>query len=355
MIAANEKAFATARWWSARRDADQRRLRPVLKPAKSHELRTGRADGATVARAITAEDLLLAYRFVHDVTAGQGLVEPSPRGLRMNHYQAVPEMAVFLVRAGADVLAVQGAIPDSTDLGLPSDRPFFIEIDQRRRDGRFLCEATMPACSVMFQKSIMPDELMRCSVAYANMIGCDELVTAVEPWQANQYAGMGFKTISPVREFSSDVPFPAVLMGLDLDALRNPAGLSCRCKGPELAGLRGHFVSDNPYRRHVTQWAVLADEAFDDPDFLQEMFVLRSDVLADCDDAQLAAIRRRWGKRAFDAIWPVEVMPIRRASFGQKPATQRPAQFPDESPVQSSNDAVRAGQYGGRSAVGAGV
>lgn len=287
---------------------------PVVAPrsVESHELRGGKADGALITRAIRTEELLRAYRFRHGMLAEQGLIEPGPRELQVTRYDAVPEMAVFLAKAGREVVAVQGAITDSEDLGLPAGGPFFIEIDGLRHRGRSVCEATQLAISTVFRRSELPGELIRCCVANAVAMGCNHLVTAVEPWQARQYERMGFERISPVRVLSSEAPFPALLMGLELDALDRPFAPPDE-GGPVRAGsLRDYYLTHNPYERHVARWALLAGEAFHDSNFLSELLVSRTDLLSRCPHDDAGAVRRRWGDRVFEdrvavassATWP---------------------------------------------------
>lgn len=278
--------------------------RPVHEAVEAHQLRGGKVDGALIRRAVWAEDLLHAYRFLHDALADQGFIEPSPDGLRITCHDAVVEKAVFVVKALPDIIAVQGALTDSEDLGLPSDRAFFPEIDSLRRAGRLLCEATRPEVIVAFQKSILAAELTRCCAAYAISMGCDELVIAVQPWEARGYISMGFQQIGPVRTFSSEVPFPAVLMGLRLDespgqaARSGHAGNAGLCEG---GCPQDRFLHENPYRRYVPQWGVLAEKAFADPAFLREVFV-RGGLLARCSDEERETIRGRWKAKLFDRV-----------------------------------------------------
>jgi len=230
-------------------------------------------------------------------------MEPSPHGLRIRRYEAVPEMAAFLAKAGRDVLAVQCAIVDHQDIGLPSDGPFYIEIDALRQDGRHVCEVVQPAISAVFQKSLIFRELMRCCVSYAVSMGCDELIAPAEPSKASQYVQMGFRQLGPVRVFSSEMPFPAVLMGMELDDLAAwPADRNTDGELPETVSPQEYYLENNPYHRYMTQWAILADEAFGDPEFLRELFVWKTDFLSRCTSEELAAIRTRWGSKIFDEV-----------------------------------------------------
>ena len=277
--------------------------RPIpAQPAHAHELRGGSADGVLITRAIRAEELLQAYRFAHDADVDHGMIETARRGPRLTRFQAVPETAAFVAKAGQEVIAVQAAVADSEDMGLPSDGPFFVEINALRRQGRAICEAARPAISIPFQRSIVPGELIRCCVAYAAELGCNGLIAPAAPWQARQYREMGFRRTGPVRVFSREMPFPAILMAMNLDELARPAGRLGEARLPAI-WLRDRYLKDNPYRRHVGQWSDLAERAFDDPAFLWKLFVLGTDLLSRCTCGELAAIRRRWGAGLFDSVW----------------------------------------------------
>ena len=296
MIAMNENTTLAAMPPGALERTVRERPRPgQTVSVRTRELKGGKTDGAVIARALSADDLLDAHRFLHRMQAAQGLIEPLPQAARIGRHQAVAEMGVFSARAGAEILAVQGAIPDSEDVGLPSDEPFFIEIDALRSSGRRLCEATKVEVSVPFLKSVLPAEVMRCCVAYAEAMACDELVTAVEPWQVRYYQPMGFEQLSSVRTFSREMPFPALLMGLKLDELDSATDVGCRWPIKELSR-KDYYHTKNPYRQYVDQWSSLAGEAFESPEFLEAVFATETRFLAQCSEEDLEVICGRWGE-----------------------------------------------------------
>ncbi|KPK49027.1 MAG: hypothetical protein AMK72_05570, partial [Planctomycetes bacterium SM23_25] len=89
-----------------------------------------------VRRAIVRDDLARAYRLVHDVFVDKGYIDPGPNGIRIRLFEALPEMATFVAEVDRRIVAVMSIVPDSEDLGLPSDKAFSQELDGLRSAGR---------------------------------------------------------------------------------------------------------------------------------------------------------------------------------------------------------------------------
>ena len=59
-----------------------------------------------------------------------------------------------------------------------------------------------------------------------------------------------------------------------------------------------------PARAPPARWITEGKGAeFCDPEFLKELFVDRTDFLANCDGEQLTVICQRWGEDTFAEVW----------------------------------------------------
>jgi N-acyl amino acid synthase FeeM len=277
---------------------------PGRLPVPAHELQGGKVDGALVARAVWEDQLLEACRYIRNFEVAQGLLEPGSDEPCVGLAEAMPETALFVARAGEEILAAQRVVVEADALELPSDSSFALEIRSLRGRGRRLCEASPPATMVTFQKSDLLSELLRCSVAHCISMSCTDLIVAVEPWDAESYSQLGFQRVGKERMRSSHSPFPAVLMVLRVDSLTGAAAPSGSAAAQSAASLRDLYLGRNPYQRCVAVWSDLAEGAFDDAVFLREVFARHGGLPSRCDAAQLASIRRRWGARLFDQVFP---------------------------------------------------
>lgn len=272
-------------------------------PPEAYELTGGKVDGAAIARAVGAIEIAGGHQFLHDWLVVQGFIEAGVAGLHLNLWDAMPESGLFLAWGGADLVAAQTAIPEGQDSSsFPSAGPFSIEIGNLRRRGGRLCELGMSAVTPAFQKSTLPAEMVRCCVAHAIATGCSQLIAAIDPWKAKQYAAWGFDVGRQIRVFSCEMPFPAVLVSLDLEGL--PKTEIEREGFAGCLSLQDYFVDCSPYLRRLERWSVQAGNAFGNAEFLRELFVRRSDLLARCSQDELETIRRAWGRSLFDQAWP---------------------------------------------------
>jgi hypothetical protein len=289
-------------------------------PSDAYELLGGKVDGAAIARAVSAIEIAGGHRFLHDWLVLQGLIEAGSERLHLNLWDAMPESGLFLAWAGSELVAVQTATPEGQDNDLPSAGQFFIEFGGLRRRGSRLCELGMSAVTQAFQKSALPAEMIRCCVAHAIAAGCSHVVAAVDPWKARQYTAWGFTVARTVRVFSSEMPFPAVLVSLDLDAFPKAGlaeGVSASC-----LSLQDYYTDCSPYRRRVERWSVQAGDRFGNAEFLRELFVRQSGLLAQCSQDELATIRQAWGRSLFDQAWTGPAVPAWRFGMPQSEFTR---------------------------------
>ena len=179
----------------------------------------GDAGGAQAVRATSVEDLLTAYRLVHDAFVEKGYIHRQASGLRMRTFEALPTTATFVAKADGKVVGVQSLAMDDPQLGLPSDQAFQADLDALRGKGRVLCEATNEAVDPDWRRTSVPTELMRCCFAHALAKGCTDLITTVSPGHVRFYELLGFEQVSEVRSYSAKIEDPVAVVRFDLSAL----------------------------------------------------------------------------------------------------------------------------------------
>ena len=255
--------------------------------------------GCTILRACTADDLRQAYRLVHDVFLGEGFINPDPSHMRVRIFETNPETATFVAKVGDRVVGVLSVIGDSPDIGLPSDAAFKPELDELRRSGRRLCEATNQAVAEDYRKSAVPTELMRCAVALFLTEGYDEAIATVSPNHTAFYDLLGFRQVGSQRSYSKTIYDPVIALSMDIDQYRapQPTGLS---RASEFVH---QFLADgNHFLSCVGAWADEARREFLNPDLLKQLFVTERNFLARFAQDELESLKRRWGLETFAAV-----------------------------------------------------
>jgi len=279
--------------------------------------------GVTIERATGLEDLRDAYHLVHEIFVDEGYIRPFPGELRMRAFEALPDTATLVAKADGKIVGVQSLIPDAEYVGIPSDRAFRGEIDALRSEGRRVCEAANEAVAAEYRRSAIPTELMRCCFAHAVSTGCTDVVTAVSPGHAKFYALMGFETISPVRSFSEMLRDPVVVVRFNFDTVRDHVAKAEAQDAEDEAVLVDYYLNSNPYNDRVASWSRTAEEFFEDPQTLRELFDDLSKLLSRCNLNELRAIGQSWGEKTF-----VDVIGQIGSAFCKKPQPQ-PSQVPD--------------------------
>jgi len=275
--------------------------------------------GAEITRACTLEDLRQAYRLVYKTFVANGYIRPNRHGIRVRIFEATDDTATFVAKTAGKVVGVQSVVLDSADLGLPSDMAFGPEIDSLRAKGLRVCEATNEAILPDFRKTAVVTELMRCATAHSFLKNCDAAVTTVSPSHSGFYNLFGFRQLGQIRSYSSDIEDPVALMCLDLHELRRMDPTL----GESQAFMRNFMAFTNPYIHAVKTWEDRARRHFRNPELLRELFLVDSDLLDACTDAQRQALRRRWGDELFAQVvdtgkterrrWTYRYIPVRPA------------------------------------------
>lgn len=259
--------------------------------------------GVSVARATSLEDLTAAYLLRGDGPE-EGHADGDLGGARLVPHDASPETATFVARVGGEVVAAMSVVPDSPDLGLPSDGTFPRELGLLRAMHRWACEITMalPVRGRPGREAI--PELVRACLAQALACGCDGLFVAVPGSLARLFEEvLQFEAWG--RALGADSAQPRVVEGkrMDLRGLRQRLLDADRDLGLD-AFLCDYYFSANPYHHSVRAWLVAAGRVFSDPEALRRLFVERSNLLECCSSREQEAIRGRWGDDLFEAVCP---------------------------------------------------
>jgi hypothetical protein len=273
---------------------DEKRKRRRIRLLK--RILCGDTNGATIRRATSLDDLRAAYGVTHDTFVDQGYIRPDPSGLRLRPFEALPNTATYVAERDGHIVAITTGVVDSELLGLPADGPFKTEIDRLRRQGRQVGEGTNWLALPDARNCGIFAELIRTSVAYGIMIGCDDVIGAVSPGHAGFYESIGWEIIGSERSYSRDHNDPVVLVRMDLDFETNFPDADTR------EFLKSWWWGDNPYREEIPEWTRQAEAAFGDPRLLRQLFVEEGQLLQRCSAVQLEGIRRAWGDELFQEV-----------------------------------------------------
>ena len=254
----------------------------------------------TVERAVSVPALIEAYTRVHEAYVEKGYMLPTAIGARVRAFEALPEMATFVARAGGRIVAVMSVILDTPELGLPSDHVFPVEIERLRREPGGVCEITNLAVVREYRNTPVFLQLTQACLAHAVFKGCGNMFVAVSPGHARFFRDiLQFEYRGASRNYSDEVE--DVVQGMRL-SVTDSEWLTLRFDAamePGQAFLHDLYYGKNPMTRFIVAWDILAERVFTDSVFLREMFIVRSGLLDFCGETELTAIRQRWGEDAF--------------------------------------------------------
>ena len=256
-----------------------------------------------VRRAIVRDDLIRAYRLVHDVFVDKGYIDPEPNGIRIRLFEALPEMATFVAEADGQMVGVMSIVPDSEDLGLPSDKSFSQELDGLRSAGRRVSEITNLAVLKAYRRSNAFSELTRACFAQAHAWQSDDIFIAISPSHAAFFEDvLQFEPAGARRSYSADKVDIVEGKRMDLRVIEKRWLEADRQLG-DAAFLHDYYYESNPYHGYVRPWMIIAKRAFTDRSLLRELFVERSGLLERCTLEQHLAISHRWGSTIFADVY----------------------------------------------------
>ena len=189
-----------------------------------------------------------AYRLVHDAFVGEGLLEADPRRLRVRPYELVPDMATFIAKSAERVIGVMSVVPDSSDLGLPSDRVFSAELDRLRKAGRKVVEITNLAVAPDFRRTSAFLELSRAVTAHVVEHGFDDGFVAVSPKHVLCFEQiLRFEPWGSLRSYRTDAHDPVEGLRLDVHGFEHALRGVDALLG-DTPPLHSWFFGENPFR-----------------------------------------------------------------------------------------------------------
>ena len=169
--------------------------------------------------AVSRDELEQAYRLVYESYVREGYMVRQPSGMRLSAFNALPGTATFVAKMGSEVVGSLTVVPDSA-MGLPMEGVYQPEVQQLRREGRQLAEATMfgargPENDGRLSLLLL---LMKRAFDYARFeLRADDLCIAVHPRRSRLYQRyLLFEQFGPERAYPCVRYNPAVASRLDL-------------------------------------------------------------------------------------------------------------------------------------------
>lgn len=171
-------------------------------------------DGITYKVASTKGERESALRLVHDAYVGAGLIEANEFRIRATKYHLAPMTTVFLAQMDGRPIYTVSLIPDDAH-GMPLDELYEDEVDQMRREGRFLAEVSCLAGRTdLFDRKRQFEifvNLMGLMAQFARHQQVDRLMVAVHPRHAKFYQHfLGFEVFGGEKSYDSVCGKPAV-------------------------------------------------------------------------------------------------------------------------------------------------
>jgi hypothetical protein len=307
MICANKQPQIELSGQADSREAHRRRRRVELLKKVGLFRRIGTP--VRIQRAVSLKELMEAYSLVYCAYLEQGYILPDPSGLRLRTFEALPEMATFVAKIDGEVAAVMSAVPDSLDLGLPSDQCFGPELQALRAQGRRVCEVTNLAVSREYRNSSVLFDMMQPCFAQALYFGCDDIFIAISPGHARFFEDiMPFEPCGDRRSYSKD--HEDIVEGERM----NLVGIERRLQEidqmlGEHAFIHDLLMASNPFLGNLDEVAENARRHFLDPVLLEELFLRRNNLLLRCNVAERSAIRTRWDDELFNLVYARQSQP----------------------------------------------
>jgi hypothetical protein len=252
-----------------------------------------------------------AYRLVHDAFVEEGLLEANPRRLRVRPYELVPDTATFIAKSADRVIGVMSVVPDSSDLGLPSDRVFGAELGRLRRAGRKVVEITNLAVAPDFRRTSAFLELSRAVTAHVVEHGFDDGFVAVSPKHVLYFEQiLRFEPWGSLRSYRTDAHDPVEGLRLDVRGFERALHGVDALLG-DSSPLHSWFFGENPFRGQARENQRLAEWRFFADGVPSSLMGDTRAWLSSQGEQECVALLQRWQRRR-------GLSPSR--GFGQDPA-----------------------------------
>lgn len=196
------------------------------------------ATGLDFGVARTMEEVLEAWRLVHDSYVRAGLIDPKPKGIHTVPQAMGPQSCVIVGRMEGHAVATMTAILDNP-AGLPLDTVYKAELDALRASGRHLMELGLFADRRERISRSLPAilELMRYAFHFGMANDRTDGVIGVHPRHAAFYVKyFSFQVAGEPTTYATVKDRPVVLLRLDWQGLLNqeskPEGLMYFVESP---------------------------------------------------------------------------------------------------------------------------
>ncbi|MFP4356115.1 MAG: GNAT family N-acetyltransferase [Phycisphaerae bacterium] len=257
-----------------------------------------------VTRATDPDTVWQAWSLVHDCYVDCEYILPSPTGVRVRGFEAMPEMATFVVRHGRRVVAVMSVVGDTDPLGLPSDKVYGDAIDSLRNQKRNVCEITNLAVDPEYRNQPVFSELTQAAFAHARCMGYDDMFISISPDHIPFFGEvLCFDPFGGKRVYDHLTEDVVVGMRLNISEALERASQIDQLLGDK-AFLADFYFNRNQYVQVVRRWAVRAVQLFNDPEKLRQLFVDRACLELMLSRRTLAAVAKRWRPEVFSQVFP---------------------------------------------------
>ena len=177
--------------------------------------------------ATSPEDYLAAFNLVYKIFLKTGYIKASPTPFRLAPQHCNENSRVFIglhnEKSIEKLVYSISIFPDSID-GLPMDMVFRKELDELRKQGRFLVEAGHLAADSSYKMNTMNVPMLGNKILhqYAHKhLRADDIVIAVHPkYQWFYEELLLFEKLSEIESYAYANNNPAVAMRLDLKTMK---------------------------------------------------------------------------------------------------------------------------------------
>jgi hypothetical protein len=247
----------------------------------------------------TAAELKIAMGLVYREYVARGYLVPNAAELKLSIYNALSSTTTFIgLHHTAGIIATISLVLDSP-LGLPMDEIYKAELDDLRRAGHQMAEASMLALdSRLFGRKVFtlfhPKKMFLTLRLFKTLFDymrtsttADELVACFNPKHQSLYDLLHMQPLGPLKTYSSANGNPAIARHLNVVETRAKMTSS-----PILQFAYGRVRSS---RHFASRLMLSADE-------LQELFVQAVPVFGSASPTELECVRRCYPSYDFDRI-----------------------------------------------------
>ena len=254
--------------------------------------------GTKISRAVSTADLENSYKHIYNIYLNNDFIKPNPFKIKIRPYDTSPDSVMFIAKKGKKIVATMGVVPDSKDLGLPSDKAFHKEIDKLRKNNK-VCETTSEAIHPDYCRSGILTELIRCVIAHNILIGCTRIIISVNKGHKSFFEFIGFKQIGNVRSYSNKLYDPVILMCWDFKKQLQEWKNLIPEENNINSFLNKFFCTENPYIQNVKLWQTLILKTFNTPLNIINLFKGFPYLFTKSNIIELKAIKKRMGNENF--------------------------------------------------------